>query len=66
MFMRQTRLLLLFTTCLVVPTQAVLAQKEIEKLDANMTPWVSIVLALLLLVLIGLGSFKSGKRTHLD
>lgn len=54
------------TTCLLTVAQAAMAQTEIESLDADMTPWISILLAMLLLILIGLGSFKSGKRTHLD
>lgn len=51
---------------MLLPTQALLAAPEVAELEPDSTPWMSVLLAFFLIVLIGLGSFKSGKRTHLD
>ena len=52
-------------TCLG-PVQSAMALDKVGDLEANSTHWMSLVIAILLVTIIGTASFKSSKRTHLD
>ena len=49
----------------LLPMSSAMA-KEVDKLQANNGPWMSIVVIVLLMVVVGMGSFRSSKRSHLD
>ena len=57
---------LAFLAACLVPASSAMALDTVNKLKADNTYWLTLVVAVLLGLVVGMGSFKSSKRTHLD